>query len=299
VPIGRPLANTSVYIVDSSLQAVPAGIPGELCIGGVGVARGYLNRPELTEERFVPDPFADTPGALLYKTGDLARWLPDGNVDFIGRTDRQVKIRGFRIEPGEVEAALERREGVESASVVVREDRPGDVRLVAYLIASPGHAIVADDLRNVLAEQLPAYMVPAAFVTVEEFPLTPNGKIDRDALPEPPAHQAALDDDFVEPASETEQIIADIWCDILSLESVGATENFFALGGHSLLATRVLARMRQTFEVELTLRTVFEHPTVAGLARAVESGQRESVPALTALDRSQNRVALPVSWRAP
>ena len=304
VPIGRPLPNTQVYILDSNLQPVPIGLPGELCVGGVAVARGYLNRPELTAERFVPDPFQNTDcGGLLYRTGDLVRWLPDGNIEFIGRTDRQVKIRGFRIEPGEVEAALERHPAVDSAAVVVREDRPGEGRLVAYVIPSDGGSVVPKDLRPMLAERLPAYMVPAAFMAVTEFPLTPNGKIDRDRLPEPPAHDAELSTDFVEPRSGTERVVADIWCDVLSLESVGADENFFELGGHSLLATRVLARMRQRFEIELTLRTIFEFPTVAGLAMAVDdAGARDGagdVPALRPVDRSRHRVGASAGARSP
>jgi acyl carrier protein len=270
VPIGRPLDNTSVYVLDQHLEAQPVGIPGELCVGGVAVARGYLNRPELTAQRFVPDPFDDRPGALLYRTGDLARWLPDGTIDFLGRTDRQIKIRGFRIEPGEIEALLERHPSVRRAAVVDRVDARGETRLVAYVepldtVAEPG------SLRNFLAGQVPNYMLPSAYVTVAQLPYTPNGKVDRDALPEPAWDLATATEAFLAPSTETERRVAGIWSAVLGVEQVGARDNFFALGGHSLVAMQVMSRLRSELGVTLPLRAIFDAPTVSELAAAVDA----------------------------
>ncbi len=270
VPIGRPLDNTEIYILDANLDPQPIGIPGELCVGGVAVARGYLNRPQLTAERFVPDPFSNGEDALLYRTGDLARWLADGTIDFLGRTDRQIKIRGFRIEPGEIEAVLERRSGIRSAAVIDREDGRGETRLVAYVEPSAAPPDPAD-LRTLLSEHMPAYMIPSAFVIVDELPHTPNGKVDRDALPDPDWEHAAGADDFVAPRTDEERRIADIWRQVLAVEEIGIGDNFFALGGHSLLAMQVMSRVRDEFGVMLTLRTIFDAPTVRDLAEVLES----------------------------
>jgi amino acid adenylation domain-containing protein len=289
VPIGRPLNNTQVYVLDANLEPQPIGIPGELCVGGIAVARGYLNRPELTAERFVADPHSDRPGALLYRTGDLARWLPDGTIDFLGRTDRQIKIRGFRIEPGEIEAVLERHPAIRSAAVVDREDQRGEIRLVAYTEALT-LAPEAADLRAYLSDHVPNYMIPSAFVTVDELPHTPNGKVDRDALPEPEWDRAAAADEFVAPRTDTERQVAQIWTGVLSVAEIGVNDNFFALGGHSLIAMQVMSRVRDELGVALTLRTIFDAPTVAQLALAVESSQSQpatpSAPALVRVQRT-------------
>ena len=276
VPIGRPLDNTSVYILDANLEPQAIGIPGELCVGGVAVARGYLNRPELTAERFVADPFCDEQGALLYRTGDRARWLADGTIDFLGRTDRQIKIRGFRIEPGEIETVLERRPAIRAAAVVDRLDARGETRLVAYIDA---YSLVPDvaDLRAFLSEHVPNYMIPSAFVSVEELPLTPNGKVDRDALPEPQWDQESPAEEFVAPRSASERGIAEIWSKVLSVQDIGVHDNFFALGGHSLLAMKVISRVQDELGAKLTLRAIFDAPTVLELAAEVD--RAATVPA--------------------
>ncbi len=297
VPIGRALDNTQIYVLDPALEPQPIGIPGELCVGGVAVGRGYLNRPELSAERFVPDPFSDEPDALLYRTGDLARWLPDGTIDFLGRTDRQIKIRGFRIEPGEIEAVLERRSEIRASAVVDRLDPRGETRLVAYIdaAAAPSEAPPeAADLRAYLSEHVPHYMVPSAYVTVDELPQTPNGKVDRDALPDPEWDHATVSEEFVAPRTEAERRVADVWSDVLSVEEIGVHDNFFALGGHSLLAMQVMSRLRDEFGVALTLRAIFDAPTVLELA--VEVSRAEAAPALPeppALVRVQRAGARP------
>jgi amino acid adenylation domain-containing protein len=262
-PIGSPIANARVYVLDRHLAPVPEGVPGELYAGGTCLARGYLDRPALTAGRFVPDPFGGTPGARLYRTGDRARWLPDGTLDFLGRVDHQVKIRGFRVEPGEIEAVLRRHPGVAECVVVAREDVPGETRLVAYLVGE----VETDGLREHLRRGLPEYMVPGAFVRLESFPLTPNGKLDRQALPAPEYTSAG--ERFVAPRTPVEETLAGIWAEVLHLERVGVHDDFFELGGHSLLATRVAARVREAFGVGLTVREVFEAPTVEGLARSM------------------------------
>ncbi|MBV9774490.1 MAG: amino acid adenylation domain-containing protein, partial [Gemmatimonadetes bacterium] len=271
-PIGRPLGNMRVYVVDAAGQPAPVGVPGELCIGGVAVTRGYLGRPELTAERFVPDPFGGhgTAGARLYCTGDRARWRPDGELEFLGRVDNQVKIRGFRIEPGEVEAVLAQHPAVRAATVTVREDVPRERRLVAYVVPADVE-VAAAELRAWLKARLPEYMVPSAFVLLEALPLTPTGKVDRKALPAPEGRATGT---YVAPRTPTEETLAEIWADVLRLDRVGAEDDFFALGGHSLLGTRVTTRMRDAFGVELPLRVVFEHPTLARLADRVEEELR-------------------------
>lgn len=279
VPIGRPLDNTKVYILDANLEPQPIGIPGELCVGGVAVARGYLNRPELSAERFVPGPFHEADGALLYRTGDLARWLPDGTIDFLGRTDRQIKIRGFRIEPGEIEAVLERCPGVRAAAVIDRRDTLGETRLVGYLRVDEAQEPSPAELRAFLSDHVPNYMVPSVYVTVKDLPLTPNGKVDRDALPEPEWEQAVAPDEFVAPRTEAERQTAAIWSSVLSVSDIGINDNFFALGGHSLLAMQVMSRVRSELGVTLTLRAIFDCPTVAELAAAIESARQAPEPA--------------------
>jgi amino acid adenylation domain-containing protein len=289
VPIGRALDNTRIYVLDANLDPQPIGIPGELCVGGVAVARGYLNRPELSAEKFVPDPFSDEAGALLYRTGDLARWLPDGTIDFLGRTDRQLKIRGFRIEPGEIEAVLERHPGVRGAAVIDREDPHGETRLVAYFEAAGGSP-EASDLRAFIADHVPNYMIPSAYVGLTELPQTPNGKVDRDALPAPEWDRAAAADEFVAPQTESERRIAEIWSEVLSVEQIGINDNFFALGGHSLLAMQVMSRLRDQLGVTLTLRAIFDSPTVMELAAAVDAAEpaepEQQAPALVRVQRT-------------
>jgi len=270
--IGRPIANTRVYVLDGSMEPVPVGVAGEMYVGGVQVARGYLGRPALTAERFVPDPFG-RPGARLYRTGDLVRWRPDGTLDFVGRIDHQVKVRGFRIEPGEIEARLAEHPGVREAVVVVREDAPGETRLVAYVVAEASAG--AEVLRAHLGQALPAYMVPAAFVRMETLPLTPNGKIDRRALPAPEGDAYAARG-YEAPAGETEQALAGIWAEVLGVERVGRGDDFFALGGHSLLAVRVTSRVRQLLGVEVAVGDVFSHPTVEALAARMGGTERRA-----------------------
>ncbi len=265
--IGRPIDNVNVYVLDRRLQPVPVGVPGELHVGGAGVARGYLNRPELTAERFIPHPFDPRPGARLYKTGDLVRWLPDGRLDFLGRIDHQVKLRGYRIELGEIEAALRRHPGVREGVVVAREDAPGDKRLVAYLVPHQpaSSAPSVSELRDFLQEKLPHYMTPSAFMVVEELPLTPNGKVDRRALPPPDSTRPDLAKRYVPPSSAREELLAKIWSQVLGLEQVGIHDNFFELGGDSILSIQVIARANQE-GLRLNPRQFFQHQTIAELA---------------------------------
>jgi amino acid adenylation domain-containing protein len=270
VPIGRPIDNTQIYVLDGRLRPVPVGVVGEVYSGGDGLARGYWRRPDLTAERFVPDPLGTRPGARLYRTGDLARFMPDGNVEYLGRRDFQVKVRGFRIELGEVEAALAKHPAVEQTVVVASEGEAGDSLLVAYIVSHGGAALRSGDLRNFLKESLPDYMVPSVFVSLDAFPLTPNGKINRLALPAQSRARVETGERYVAPSTPTEEILAGVWSGLLGLERVGAHDNFFELGGHSLLATRVVSRVRELFGVELPLRNLFEVPTVAGLAASLE-----------------------------
>jgi amino acid adenylation domain-containing protein len=292
VPIGRPSPHAQLYILDARMNPVPVGVAGELHVGGVQLARGYHNRPALTAERFVPDPFSAEPGARLYKTGDLARHLPDGEIEFLGRADQQVKVRGFRIELGEVEGALKRHPSVRDAAAVVREDRPGDRRLVAY-VAARG-ALAVGELREFLKESLPEYMVPSAFVTLEALPLDSNGKVDRKALPAPGGGE--YDGEFVAARTPVEEILASIWASVLGLKRVGVADDFFERGGHSLLATQLMSRVREAFGVELPLRSLFERPTVAALAACVERELREGrgvrVPPLQRAPRNGDGVPL-------
>ena len=273
--IGRPVANSQVYLLDQTWQLVPQGVPGEVYIGGAGLARGYLTRPELTAEKFIPDPFAPEPGQRLYRTGDLARYLPNGELDFLGRMDHQVKVRGYRIELGEIEAVLSRHEAVR-ACVVVARDEGADKRLVAYVASQPtGPAFDLTEMRAHLRAALPEYMVPAALVVLAELPLTPNGKVDRKALPEPEQARPELKNTYVAPRTALEETLVGIWAEVLRVERVGVEDNFFELGGHSLLATQLLARVRGSLQIEVPLRSVFETPTVAGLARVIEQNQQQ------------------------
>jgi amino acid adenylation domain-containing protein/non-ribosomal peptide synthase protein (TIGR01720 family) len=275
--IGRPFPNVELYVLDGLLQPVPVGAPGELYVGGVGLARGYLGRPELTAERFIPHPFSTEPGARLYRTGDRVRYLPDGQVEFLGRADEQVKLRGFRIEPGEVEAALARHPAVREATALVREDLPGQPRLVAYVVPAEGQTLDAAGLRAALKEHLPEYMVPAAFVTLPALPLTSSGKVDRKALPAPEGVRPEAGTPFVAPRSELEQQLAAMWAELLGVERLGVHDNFFELGGHSLLATQLVSRVRATFEVELDLGRLFEQPTISALALQIMDTQASQV----------------------
>ncbi|MFN0039133.1 MAG: amino acid adenylation domain-containing protein [Burkholderiales bacterium] len=275
VPIGRPIANTQLYILDPHLQPVPVGVPGELHIGGVGVARGYLDQPKLTAEKFTRNPFASQTDARLYKTGDLARHLLDGRIEFLGRNDFQVKVRGFRIELGEIESRLAQHPAIREAVVVAREDSPGDKRLVAYYTVaktaeSTASTVDAEALRKHLSSVLPDHMVPAAYVALDALPHTPNGKLDRKALPTPEGTAYAART-YEAPDGEIEIKLAQIWADVLKVERVGRQDNFFELGGHSLLAIRVVSRVRQTLSVELPLRDLFAAPTIAGLAAQIEA----------------------------
>jgi acyl carrier protein len=255
------------------LRPVPVGIHGELYIGGNGLARGYLNSPELTSEKFIPHPFSDQAGARLYKTGDLARYLPDGSIEFLGRLDHQVKIRGFRIELGEIETILAQHPAVRDSLVIVREDIPGDKRLVAYIVAQEqlDHEQVVSDLRGFVRAKLPAYMVPSAFVALEAMPLTPNGKVDRSALPVPGHTSAELEGKSEAARTPTEELLAGIWSEVLDVKEVSVHDNFFDLGGHSLLATVLISRIRNAFHMELPLHVLFEAPTLAELAEQIEA----------------------------
>jgi amino acid adenylation domain-containing protein len=269
-PIGKPIANTRVYLLDDSLEPVPVGVSGELYVGGAGLARGYLNRPELTAERFIADPFSSDPEARLYKTGDLGRWREDGSIEFLGRNDFQVKVRGFRIELGEIEAQLAACAGVQEAAVIAREDHPGDKRLVAYYTGDA--ELTVEDLRAHLAETLPEYMVPVAFVQLEALPLTANGKLDRKVLPAPEGDAYGARE-YEAPQGETEQALAAIWAELLKVDQVGRHDNFFELGGHSLLVVKLVLEIKQQFEVELVLQDVFMAPVLSFLAARIVDAQ--------------------------
>ncbi|HMF55053.1 MAG TPA: amino acid adenylation domain-containing protein [Pyrinomonadaceae bacterium] len=283
VPIGRPVSNTQVYLLDSRLEPVAVGVAGELYIGGDGLARGYLRHPELTAERFIPHPFSQKAGSRLYRTGDLARYRPNGDIEFLGRIDYQVKVRGFRIEPGEIEAVLSAHEMVGAVAVLAREDKPGERRLVAYVVAADEErSVTASELRSYLRERLPEYMVPSAFVLMERLPLTPNGKVDRRALPAPARVEPQSGAQFVAPRNPIEEALADIWRRLLGVDRIGVHDNFFELGGHSLMATRVLSNVRRIFRMELPLRVIFESNTIADLALAIipfetQPGQTEKI----------------------
>lgn len=269
LPIGRPISNATLYILGAELAPAPVGVLGELYIGGEGVGNGYVNHPELTAAKFLPNPFSAVPGARMYRTGDMCRYLPDGNIEFVGRIDHQVKIRGFRIELGEIESVLEQHSDIREALVIAREDTPGDKQLAAYLLGS-ATPLSASALRNYLRERLPEYMVPAAFVFLEEFPLSPNGKIDRKALPIPDSSARDAAASFVKPRSQAEEKLAAIWQKVLKLNSISVEDSFFDLGGHSLLAIRLLSEIKRTFGINLSLADMFKTPTVRQMARLVQ-----------------------------
>ncbi|MBN3876527.1 amino acid adenylation domain-containing protein [Nostoc sp.] len=296
ISIGKAIANVQVYILDEYLQPVPIGVPGELHIGGTGLSRGYLNRPELTKEKFIPNPFKGAGESNLYKTGDLARYLPDGNIEYLGRIDNQVKIRGFRIELGEIKELLNQHGDVQTACVIAREDHLGDKRLVAYVVGHKQHSPTISQLRSFLSSQLPQYMIPHAFVMLESLPLTPNGKVDRRALKAPDSREG-LEISFVAPRSPIEEILTQIWTQALKVDQVGIYNNFFELGGHSLLATQLVSRIRNIFKVELPLREFFARKTVAELAQVIRQLQQQNLELVSPpiLPRAEN-AELPLSY---
>ena len=297
--LGWALPNRRLYILDRNMQPVPIGVTGEICIGGTGVGLGYLNRPELTAERFVPDPFSSQAGARLYRTGDLGRHLPDGSVQFLERVDQQVKLRGFRIELGEIEAVLGQHHLVQEASVLAREDRPGEKRLVGYFVSKGEPSPSADELRHFLRQSLPDYMLPSAFVRLDRFPLTPSGKTDHRALPAPGPARPDLEAAFVAPRTPLEEELARIWTQVLGLERVGVHDNFFELGGHSLFVVQVIARILDAFQVEVPPKCIFESPTIAELAKAVEKALStradDPEPDLVPLKRERYRTKRPLN----
>jgi amino acid adenylation domain-containing protein len=275
VPIGKPIANTQIYVLDQELEPTPIGVNGEIYISGVGLARGYNRKPELTGEKFIPNRFSRNGGERLYRTGDLGRYLTDGQIEFIGRTDEQVKVRGYRIELGEIQTMLLEQEEVKDAVVVVREEEAGDKRLVAYLVLKEGQALeeTSLELGAFIKQKLPAYLVPSAFVIMESFPLSPHGKIDRQALPAPGKDDVQFGGMYAAPSTPIERELAQIFCEVLRVEDVGIYDDFFALGGHSLLATQVISRVNRTFQIELSVRTLFNAPTVSGLVAAIVESQ--------------------------
>jgi hypothetical protein len=300
VSIGRPIDNTQVYIVNQAMKVQPVSVPGELMIGGDGLARGYWNRPELTAEKFIADPFSGLSDSRLYRTGDLARWRSDGTLECLGRIDFQVKLRGFRIELGEIEAALEQYETVKQAVVVLQDDSLGDKRLVAFYVPMTQPEIAVTLLRSHLSARLPDYMVPAIFVALEAFPLTPNGKVDRKGLPTPKRTGQPETREFIAPRNEREKLLAEIWAKMLGLERVGVYDNFFELGGDSLLSFRIANRAVQA-GIPLTPRLLFQHRTIADLVRAVEDEaevgdvERAKEPSITRVPREGHRRRLPLS----
>jgi len=295
-PIGSPIGNFRLYVLDEHQRPVAIGIPGELCIGGEGLARGYHKRAGLTAEKFIPDPFSGEEGSRLYRSGDLVRWTRDGNLEFMGRIDQQVKVRGFRIELGEIESTLGSIDGIRDAVVLAREDVPGEKRLVGYYVTDKDKTLQPSEIRSVLKKTLPEYMVPAAFVALEAMPLTPNGKIDRRALPAPEMDRSQLSAEFIAPRNETEKALAEIAGELLHLEKVGVYDNFFELGGHSLLATQYISRVRSRFDVEIPLMALFEKPTIAELADAVEIAKASGIkakPKIERVDRSSRAARRP------
>lgn len=268
--IGRPIDGAQIYILDEQMRQVPPGNPGEIYIGGAGLARGYRNRPDLTTERFVRNLFSSEPGARLYKTGDLARYLPDGQIAFLGRVDDQIKVRGFRVEPAEIVKVLDEHPAVQASVVVARDGAAGEKKLIGYVVTAPSARPTYSELRNFIAARLPEYMVPAMFVTLEDLPLSPSGKVDRGRLPEPGTENILRDHAFVAPRTPVEARVASTLASLLGLPQVSVEDNFFLLGGHSLLGTQLIARIRDEFRIELTLRSLFEAPTVEKLAARVE-----------------------------
>jgi amino acid adenylation domain-containing protein len=279
--IGRPIENVQVYVVDERLRQVPSGTAGELVIGGAGVGRGYINLPDLSEEKFPPDCFSRIEGARLYRTGDLARMEPDGQITFLGRLDQQVKIRGYRIEPGEIEAVMQRHPAIRSAVVAAETADSGDVNLVAYIVMNPDVPASTSDLRSFLSSFLPDHMVPAKFVKIAELPLTTNGKIDRSSLPVPSPDSILAEDQFEHPRSETESWLAGFLVKMLGVPRISRNDNFFLLGGHSLLGAQLIAKIQQKFGVELSLRSLFDHPTVSGIALEITKAIHAKLDAMS------------------
>jgi acyl-coenzyme A synthetase/AMP-(fatty) acid ligase len=266
IPIGRPIDNTEIYILDLDFQPCAVGIMGEICVGGEGLAWGYLNRANLTAERFVPHPFTARAGARLFRTGDVGRYLPDGTIEYRGRLDHQVKVRGFRVELGEIEASLRNHPQVNQAVVVALEGEHADKQLVAYVVLRPNQTLTITEMRAHLQQSLPEFMMPASFVILDKLPLTTSGKVDRRQLPAPNEDRPELEESFVAARTPLEQEIANIWEQVLKVRGVGVHDNFFVLGGHSLLATQVISRVNELLQVEMALRDLFEQPTVAGFA---------------------------------
>jgi amino acid adenylation domain-containing protein len=305
VPIGRPIANTQVYVLDSHLQPVPVGVAGELYVGGAGIARGYVYQPEATSERFIPHPLMETrstasqKGARLYKTGDRVRYLPDGNIEFLERTDHQVKLRGYRIELGEIEEVLRRHPAVRDVAVIAREDVPGDTRLIAYVVSQDNAVLTIDDLHSLISLYVPVYMFPSAYILLPALPLLSNGKLDRKALPVPGPDHLRLSsnhDAYVPPRTHIEEVVAATWSQVLGIERIGIYDDFFRLGGHSLLAMYVVSRLHASLAVELPLRSFFETPTIAGLADKImqmksnDTGQQ--LPPIRSVSREHYRMKL-------
>jgi amino acid adenylation domain-containing protein len=299
VTIGKPIANTQVYVLDADRKPVPTGFTGELYIGGPGVARGYLNKPELTRERFLADPFSGRSGFRLYKTGDLVRYRKDGMLEFLGRTDEQVKIRGFRIELGEIETTLAGHPGVEACLVIAREDTAGNKQLVAYLIARESYSVDTEGLKKFLKQKLPDHMVPSYFVFLASFPLTQNKKIDRKALPAPSYKDAVAAREFVAPCTETEKALAAIWMELLKVERIGIHDNFFDLGGNSLLAIQVTLQIRDMFGIVLNMQTFFSNASVTGLAKAMRDRKESSERLAFTVGVQNNGEELPFFWIGP
>ncbi len=294
-PIGKPIDNFRLYILDKNLNLLPEGIPGELCIGGIGLARGYLNKPDITADKFIPDPFSTSKGERLYRTGDLVRYLPDGNIEFLGRIDQQVKVRGFRIELGEIDAQLRRLDNVVDSTVIVKENAAKEKQIIAYLVTNDNKDIDIPNVRALLAKVLPEYMLPSAFMKLNKIPLTPNGKVDKAALPVPKISAMNLGVDFVAPRNETENKIVEIAKDLLSIDKIGVLDNFFMLGGHSLLATQFISHIRDAFNIEIPLRQIFETPTIEGIALAVKKavkkeGDKEKQPAIKKISRESMKI---------
>jgi amino acid adenylation domain-containing protein len=291
IPIGRPVSNTQMYVLDGNLHPVPVGVAGELFIGGVQPARGYWNRPELTAEKFIPDPYATEPGARLYRTGDLARFLPEGEIEYLGRIDNQVKVRGFRIELGEIESALLQHPALKETVVVAREDVPGDKRLVAYYVAA-GQAPSLEELRAHLGQRLPEHMVPAAFVPLASMPLSPNGKLDRKALPVPEGLRLQSDTPYVEPRTDLERNLARLWQEVLGVEKVGINDRFFDVGGNSLLLVRAHGRLRAELGLEISLTELFKYPSIGALAAYLAGRTHEPDLRQESQERADNRRTL-------
>jgi acyl carrier protein len=278
-----------IYLLDRYCQPVPVGVPGEIYIGGIGLARGYVRQPEQTAQRFVPHPFSSQAGERLYRTGDLGRYRPDGRIDFLGRLDQQVKIRGYRIEPGEIEAVLLQHPHIKACVVIARADKQGDRQLVAYIVASEFATFIESDARVYLQGKLPDYMLPSLIVLVEALPLTPNGKVDRKALLAPELSASTSDVDYLPPTNDVERVIADIWQDILDLETVGIHDNFFDLGGHSLLLAGVRVRLQEALNRDVPVVDLFHYPTISALARYLDQQQDKALALQPVQDQARKR----------